>query len=261
MNLLQAVALGVVQGLGEFLPISSSAHLILVPWFFGWTDHGLTFDIALHLGTLVAVFAYFWRDIVEIVVDGIARPHSREGRYLWYLAVASVPGAVFGFLLDDIVETAFRNPLLIAATLALMGIGLWWADRAGRKVRRMESLSLRDSIIVGLSQALAIIPGVSRSGITMTAGLLTGMERDTAARFSFLLSVPIISGAAILKLKDLPMAAIDLPFIAGVATAAIVGYLAIRFLLQYLRRGSYFLFTIYRIALATTILLTFWLRQ
>ncbi|MBC7326099.1 MAG: undecaprenyl-diphosphate phosphatase, partial [Moorella sp. (in: Bacteria)] len=182
MNILQAIILGLVQGLGEFLPISSSAHLVLTPWFFRWPDQGLAFDVALHLGTLIAVVAYFWRDLVELVVCGLFQPRSLDGRLFWYLVVASIPGAIFGYLLENQAETVFRSPLLIALTLTLMGIGLWWADRRGRKTRDLEDITLADGIIVGLSQALAIIPGVSRSGITMSAGLLAGMKRETAAR-------------------------------------------------------------------------------
>jgi undecaprenyl-diphosphatase len=260
VNIFQAMVLGLVQGLGEFLPISSSAHLVLTPWFFNWPDPGLTFDVALHLGTLVAVMAYFWRDLLEIVFDAITRPRSQSGRIFWYLVVASIPGALCGLVFEEQAETVFRSPALIALTLTLMGIGLWWADRVGRKKRDMEDLDWKDAVIVGLSQALAIIPGVSRSGITMTAGLLTGMERETAARFSFLLSVPIIAGAALVKLKDLPLAAVNVPFVAGVLTAGVVGYLAIRFLLHYMRHGSYFLFAAYRFLLALTILLVLWRR-
>lgn len=256
----QAVVLGLVQGLGEFLPISSSAHLVLTPWFFNWPDPGLTFDVALHLGTLVAVVAYFWRDLLGIVADAFARPHSQNGRIFWYLAVASVPGALSGLIFEEQAETVFRSPPLIALTLTLMGVGLWWADRVGRKRRDIEDVGWKEAAIVGLSQALAIIPGVSRSGITMTAGLLAGMKRETAARFSFLLSVPIIAGAALLKLKDLSLAAVNSPFVAGVLTAGVVGYLAIRFLLRYVRHGSYFLFAVYRFLLALTILLVFWRR-
>lgn len=258
MSILQAMVLGLVQGLGEFLPISSSAHLVLVPWFFGWPDPGLTFDVALHLGTLVAVLAYFWRDLLELVVDAVTRPRSRDGRLFWYLVVASIPGALFGAIFEDQAETVFRSPALIALTLTLMGVGLWWADRVGRKARDMDDLTWGDSLIVGISQALAIVPGVSRSGITMTAGLLAGLERESAARFSFLLSVPIIAGAAVLKLKDLPLAAINAPFIVGVLTAAAVGYLAIRFLLHYVRHGSYFLFAAYRFLLALAVVLALW---
>lgn len=261
MNVLQALVLGLVQGVGEFLPISSSAHLILIPWFFRWPDPGLTFDVALHLGTLIAVVAYFWRDIIELVLSGLGQPRSQDGRLFWYLIVASIPGAIFGVLFEKQAETIFRSPLLIALTLTLMGLGLWWADRVGRKRRFLDDVNLFDGIIIGISQALAIIPGVSRSGITMTAGLLTGMERETAARFSFLMSVPIIAGAALLKLKDLPLHEVNTAFIVGVLTAAVVGFLAIKFLLQYLRRGSYLLFTGYRILLAVLIVAVFWLRR
>ncbi|OIQ08574.1 undecaprenyl-diphosphatase UppP [Neomoorella thermoacetica] len=261
MTVLQAIVLGLVQGVGEFLPISSSAHLILTPWFFRWPDPGLTFDVALHLGTLIAVVAYFWRDLIELVICGLLQPRSLDGRLFWYLIVASIPGAIFGYLLEDQAATVFRSPLLIALTLTLMGIGLWWADRVGRKTRQMENITLADSIIVGLSQALAIIPGVSRSGITMSAGLLTGMQRETAARFSFLMSVPIIAGAALLQLKDLTPADINTAFILGVLTAAVVGFLAIKFLLRYLRHGSYLLFTWYRILLALLVVVVFWWRR
>ncbi|MEW8958738.1 MAG: undecaprenyl-diphosphatase UppP [Moorella sp. (in: firmicutes)] len=261
MNVIQAVILGLVQGLGEFLPISSSAHLVLLPWFFRWPDQGLTFDVALHLGTLIAVILYFWRDLLDLVVCGLFQPRSRDGRLFYYLFVASIPGALFGYLLEDQAETVFRSPLLIAATLTLMGIGLWWADRAGRKTRSMDDITLTDGIIVGLSQALAIIPGVSRSGITMSAGLLTGMRRETAARFSFLMSVPIIAGAALLQLKDLTPAAVNTPFILGVVTSAVVGFLAIKFMLRYLRHGSYLLFTWYRILLAVLVVMVFYWRR
>ncbi|PRR74960.1 undecaprenyl-diphosphatase UppP [Neomoorella humiferrea] len=261
MNVIQAVILGLVQGLGEFLPISSSAHLVLLPWFFRWPDPGLTFDVALHLGTLIAVILYFWRDLLELVVCGLFQPRSRDGRLFYYLLVASVPGALFGYLLEDQAATVFRSPLLIAATLTLMGLGLWWADRAGRKSRSMDEITLMDGIIVGLSQALAIIPGVSRSGITMSAGLLTGMRRETAARFSFLMSVPIIAGAALLQLKDLTTAAVNTPFILGVVTSAVVGFLAIKFMLRYLRHGSYLLFTWYRILLALLVVMVFYWRR
>ncbi|HHT71099.1 MAG TPA: undecaprenyl-diphosphatase UppP, partial [Firmicutes bacterium] len=244
MNVLQAVVLGIVQGLGEFLPISSSAHLVLVPWLFNWPEHGLTFDVALHLGTMLAVIAYFWRELLEVVFFGLTRPRSRDGQLFWYLAVASVPGAILGLLFEEQAETIFRSPWLIALMLAAMGIVLWLADKRGRKIRRIEDVTLLDSILVGISQGAAIIPGVSRSGITMTAGLLVGMEREAAARFSFLLSVPMVAGAGFYKLKDITFAALDLPFVLGVIVAAMVGYWAIHFLLQYLRQGSYLVFAI-----------------
>ncbi|GFN22560.1 undecaprenyl-diphosphatase UppP [Thermanaeromonas sp. C210] len=255
MSILQAFVLGLVQGLGEFLPISSSAHLVLVRWLLGWPDPGLTFDVALHAGTLVAVLAYFWRELLEIGREGLRQPRSREGRLLYYILLACVPGALFGVALEEQAQTVFRTPVLIALALALMGIALWAADRGGRKTRNIENITLVDSLLVGLSQALAIIPGVSRSGITMTAGLLTGMSRETAARFSFLLSVPIIAGAALWEFRHLSVAEIDAAFAVGIVTSAVVGFLAIKFLLQYLRRGSYLLFAWYRLALAALVVL------
>ena len=239
MNVLQAVVLGVVQGLGEFLPISSSAHLVLVPWLLNWPGHSLTFDVALHLGTMLAVIAYFWRELLEVVFFGLTQPQSRDGRLFWYLVVASVPGAILGLLFEEQAETIFRSPWLIALMLAIMGVVLWLTDRRGRKIRRIEDLTLLDSVLVGVSQGVAIIPGVSRSGITMTTGLALGLERESAARFSFLLSVPMVAGAGFYKLKDITFAALDLPFVLGVIVAAMVGYWAIHFLLQYLRQGSY----------------------
>ncbi|HBT47131.1 MAG TPA: UDP-diphosphatase [Peptococcaceae bacterium] len=255
MNLWQALVLGIVQSLGEFLPISSSAHLVLVRWLFGWPEPGLTFDVALHVGTLVAVLAYFWRELMEIVRDGLIRPRSREGRLFYYLLLACVPSALFGVALEEQAQTVFRTPVLIALALALMGVALWAADRVGPKTRQMENITMADSLLVGLSQALAIIPGVSRSGITMTAGLLTGMSRETAARFSFLLSVPIIAGAAVWEFRHLSWGEVDAAFVVGIVTSAVVGFLAIKFLLQYLRRGSYLLFAWYRLALAALVIL------
>ncbi len=260
MNVLQAVVLGVVQGLGEFLPISSSAHLVLVPWLLNWPGHSLTFDVALHLGTMLAVIAYFWRELLEVVFFGLTQPQSRDGRLFWYLAVASVPGAILGLLFEEQADTIFRCPWLIALMLAIMGVVLWLTDRRGRKIRRIEDLTLLDSVLVGVSQGVAIIPGVSRSGITMTTGLALGLERESAARFSFLLSVPMVAGAGFYKLKDITFAALDLPFVLGVIVAAMVGYWAIHFLLQYLRQGSYLVFAIYRLALALVVLIAVWLR-
>lgn len=255
MTILQALVLGLIQGLGEFLPISSSAHLILMRFLFRWPDPGLTFDVALHLGTLVAVVAHFWRELLEIIRKGLSQPRSRDGRLLYYIVLASVPGALFGVMLEEQAETVFRTPILIALTLSLMGIGLWAAERMGSKRRKLEEINLVDSVLVGLSQALAIIPGVSRSGITMTAGLLTGMTRETAARFSFLMSVPIIAGAGLWEFRNLAWQEINAAFAVGVITSAVVGFLAIKFLLQYLRRGSYVIFTWYRLFLAALVVI------
>ena len=174
MSSLQAAILGLVQGLGEFLPISSSAHLVLIPWLFKWNDPGLSFDIALHVGTLIAVAIYFWKDWLRLVTKGFTDVRSTEGRLFWYLVAATIPGAVAGFLLEKKAETIFREPMLIATMLILLGVILYWADKKSVKKIEMNRITFRTSLLIGLSQALAIIPGVSRSGITMTMGLLMG---------------------------------------------------------------------------------------
>ena len=206
MNTTQAIVLGIVQGLGEFLPISSSGHLIVVPWLLGWPDHGLAFDVALHLGTLAAVLFAFAGDWVKLISSGVrcllrGRPFAEpEARLLWLLALASIPGAVAGLLLDEWAETVFRSPALVATTMAVMGAVLFAADRrVSASGPAAEQVSLRDAVLVGLAQALAIVPGVSRSGATIIAGRFLGYRREEAARFSFLLATPITAGAALVK--------------------------------------------------------------
>lgn len=254
--LLQAAVYGLVQGLGEFLPISSSAHLVLVPWVFGWTDPGLTFDIALHVGTLVAVVAYFWRDWLRLIHRGFTDAGSTEGRLFWYLVVATIPGGIGGFLLEKKAETVFRDPMLIAVMLIVMGAGLYAADRWGAKKKEMKHLTLGTSLSIGILQVLAIIPGVSRSGITMTTGLAGGLTREDTARFSFLLSTPIILGAALVKLPHLVShpSAITGGFIVGVAVSCLVGIASIGFLLRYVRTRSFLPFVIYRFALGAFVI-------
>ena len=188
MSSLQAVILGLVQGLGEFLPISSSAHLVLIPWLFKWKDPGLTFDIALHVGTLIAVAIYFWKDWLRLVTKGFTDVRSTEGRLFWYLVAATIPGAMVEFLLEKKAETIFREPILIAIMLILLGVLWYCADRRSAKNIALNRITFRTSFLIGLSQALVIIPGVSRSGITMTMGLLMGLTGEGAAKFSFLLS-------------------------------------------------------------------------
>jgi undecaprenyl-diphosphatase len=252
-----AITLGLVQGLAEFLPISSSAHLILTPWFLGWPDPGLTFDVALHLGTLIAVLAYFWRDWLRLL-QAAPRPRSANGKLLWLLALAAIPGGIAGMLLDNLAEQALRSPLLIAGTLALMGLALLAADRLGRRDRQLHDIGLVDALAIGFAQALAIIPGVSRSGITIAVARARGLDRSAAARFSFLLGTPITAGAALYKLRDLAgtPGALDGPFIAGVATAALVGALSIGVLLRYLQRAGLEIFVIYRLLLAGLVVAT-----
>jgi len=268
MDLLQAIVLGVIQGFGEFLPISSSAHLILAPWLFGWHDPGLAFDVALHFGTLVAIVAYFARDWVEILsaAFGTSRLAMNRGnmRYskslLWLLIIGTIPGALAGYFLEHYAETIFRNPLLIAATLTFMGLLLFLADKWLCLRKDLQKISWRDAVIIGVAQAFAIIPGVSRSGSTITASLCLGLDRVSAARFSFLLSTPIIFGAVVLKTKAFFAEGVGLPEIAGVVAAAVSGYLAIAGLIKLVDRVSYKIFFWYRLAIALLVV-TVWLMR
>jgi len=256
LTILQAAILGLVQGLTEFLPISSSAHLILVPWFFHWTDPGLAFDVALHLGTLVAVVVYFWKDWRRLILKGFTDLRSTEGRVFWYLVIATVPGAIGGFLLEKRAETTFRSPVLIAGMLIVMGLFLYWADRKGAKKTEMKQIGFRSSLLIGLSQVLAVIPGVSRSGITMTTGLSMGITREGSARFSFLLSTPIIFGAAVLKLPHFILHGGILTgnFVIGMLASCITGLISIGFVFRYVQARDFLPFVWYRFALAGLII-------
>jgi len=256
LTILQAVILGLAQGLGEFLPISSSAHLVLIPWFLGWTDPGLTFDVALHLGTLVAVVIYFWKDWLRLIIMGFSDVRSVEGRLFWYLVVASVPGAIGGYLLEKKAETVFRSPILIGVMLILMGILLYWADRKSAKKIEMNQITFGTSLLIGISQVLAIIPGVSRSGVTMTTGLLRGVTREGAARFSFLLSTPIIFGAAMVKLPGIisNSSGITANFMIGTAVSCIAGLVSIGFLLRYVQTKNFLPFAWYRFILGVLVI-------
>jgi undecaprenyl-diphosphatase len=261
MNIFQAIFLGIVQGMTEFLPISSSGHLALLEHYFNVTEAGLAFDILLHVGTLVALITYFFHDWLDMF-KAILRPerHNRfERRLFWYLAVATIPGALAGFLLEKKAETIFRAPMRIAILLGIMGIILYLADRFTRHQRRLPGITLTDAILIGLSQALAIMPGVSRSGSTITMGLILGFTRETAARFSFLMSTPIIFGAGLyhgLKLfKDGEIVTFfTLPHILGFFAAVISSYLTIKFLLQFLQRHTLVIFALYRVLLAAVVL-------
>ena len=256
MSTLQAAILGLVQGLGEFLPISSSAHLVLIPWLFKWNDPGLTFDIALHIGTLIAVAIYFWKDWLKLITKGLTDIRSTEGKLFWYLVAATIPGAVVGFLLEKKAETIFREPILISTMLILLGVLLYWADRKSVKHIEMNRITFKTSLFIGLSQALAIIPGVSRSGITMTMGLLMGLTREGAARFSFLLAAPIIFGAALVKLPFLISnpSIITINFIIGILVSFVIGILSIGFLLRYVQTRNFLPFAWYRFILGSLVI-------
>jgi len=260
MTILQAIVLGVVQGIGEFLPISSSAHLVLVPWLFGWRDPGLSFDVALHAGTLLAVLAFFWRDWLTLIRHGLRGIGTPEGRVFWSLAAASIPGGLTGLCLEKQAETSFRAPWLIAVMLIIVGILLYAADRFGPKQIEESNIGFGRALWIGLAQAVAIVPGVSRSGATMAAGRCLGLTRENAARFSFLLATPIMAGAGLYKLRHLAAKDISAPFAVGVIVSALVGLAAIRLLLGWLRRGSFAPFAWYRLCAGTAVLILFLLR-
>jgi len=260
MTLFQAFFLGVLQGLGEFLPISSSGHLIVVPWMLGWPVQSLSFDVALHLGTLAAVIYAFLGEWLTLARGGwlalrSGRPlESPEGRLLAQLVFASLPAGVAGLLLDDWADTQFRSPALVAATMAVMGVGLWIADRRSRPALEgaplVPMVSHRDALLIGCAQALALVPGVSRSGATISMALLLGIARPEAARFSFLLATPITCAAALKKVPNLFPVADPWPVLVGMMASAIVGLLSIRVLLAYVRTRDYRPFVYYRLAFA-----------
>jgi undecaprenyl-diphosphatase len=264
MPLYQAVVLAIVQGLTEFLPISSTAHLTLFPWFLHWQDPGLTFDVALHAGTLLAVLAYFWRMWVDMVVAAAGlgsrtAPETRQHRKLfWFIVAGTIPGALAGYLFEHAAETRFREPVVIGTALIVVGLVMWAGERWQTGVVILDRIGLADSLTIGAAQAFAVIPGVSRSGITMAAGLFRSMTRESAARFSFLLSTPLIAGAALKKglevrHEGLPVD-MRLPFLIGILVSAVVGYLVIAALLRFLERGTFKPFIIYRIALGLLVL-------
>jgi undecaprenyl-diphosphatase len=275
MPLWQAVVLAVAQGLSEFLPISSTAHLTLIPWLLRFQDPGLTFDVALHVGTLVAVLVYFFRTWVDLLLLGLGRNpifaslvHSPEEsasgarspyrKLFWLLVIATIPGAVAGWALHEQVATVFRHPAVVGSALILLAIPLAWAERIGRLEKDLRGVGLADSLWIGLAQALALIPGVSRSGATMTAALFLHFRRDAAARFSFLLSTPIIAGAALIEgvglaRNGLP-SGMEVPFFVGVLVSAVSGYLCIAWFLRFLQFGTFKIFVYYRIILGIIVL-------
>jgi len=257
MNPLHSAVLGIIQGLTEVLPISSSAHLILVPWLFKWPESGLTFDVALHLGTFIALCLYFWRDIIELLINffnGLSGKglHTPASRLPFYLIAGTIPAAIAGKTLEGPIEEIFRkSPALIAGFLIIFGLLLAFADTTGAKRWRMDKINLKFALIIGVAQCLALMPGVSRSGITITAALLLGFHREAAARFSFLISLPIVAGAAILKVGHLVKTGIPagegIPLAIGISTSAVFGFLSVAFLLKLVQRDSLYPFVWYRL--------------
>ncbi|MDQ3492007.1 MAG: undecaprenyl-diphosphatase UppP [Chloroflexota bacterium] len=271
--LLQAIIQGMVQGLTEILPISSSAHLILLPRLMGWDDPFLSsaeFDVMLHLGTLAALLAYFWRDLIRLAVAWVASIRERrlgadpDRRLAWLLLLTVIPAALVGALFEDFFDETFRDALLVIPLLLVVGAGmLAFGERFGRRERGLEQLGVKDALVIGLAQALALFPGMSRSGVTIAAGLVLGLEREAAARFAFLMGIPVIAGAGLWKLRVI-IAGETSPFepvvlAAGMAASALAGLAAIVFLLRYLRTRSTGIFIVYRLifaAVAAVLILT-----
>ncbi len=254
MTHLQALALGVLQGVTEFLPISSSGHLVLAEYFLGVKGGGLVFDVFLHLGTLLAVLLYFWQDWWHIF-SGSLKKDSSARRLLFFLIVGTIPGALAGVILEKDVETIFRDPIRVATMLALMSLPLLLAELLAKHTKTIRDLRLPHALFVGLAQALAVIPGTSRSGITMSAGLFTGLTREEAARFSFLLSAPIIAGAGVFEGLKIFRAGVplDTVYLVGFLASLVSGLLVIAWLLRFLKKHTFYLFIGYRILLAALI--------
>lgn len=265
MELFAAIILALVQGLTEFLPVSSSAHLILVPQLFGWPDQGLAFDVAVHFGTLLAVLWYFRSEVVSIArawLGALAgNPHSAADAHLgWMILLAAVPAGVAGLLFNDFVATELRSPVVIAVATAVFGVALWAADLRDKNVTDERGIGFKIALLIGLAQMLALVPGTSRSGITITAGLLVGLSRETAARFSFLISIPTIGGAALLETLDVMQSPTPVPWLAifiGVVVAAVSAYACIRIFLGVIERIGMLPFMLYRLLLAAALLWIF----
>ena len=263
MSALHAIVLGIVQGLTEFLPVSSTAHLRIVPAFLGWPDPGAAFTAVVQLGTLLAVLIYFRADIVRIVSVWVRSLRDKElrgsldARLGWFIGLGTIPVGIFGLLFKNSIETGARNLNLIGSMLIVLGLVLWAAETVGRKEREVETIDAKDATAIGFAQALALVPGVSRSGATITAGLFRGLTRAAAARYSFLLSIPAVAISGLFELRKIgdPGGAAVGPTIVATILAFIVGYASIAFLLRYLTRHSTGVFVVYRIAVGALVLI------
>jgi undecaprenyl-diphosphatase len=270
--MLQVIVLGVIQGLTEFLPVSSTAHLYLTSWLLGWQTEALDFDIMLHVGTLIALLLYFFRDWLQIVGQafGLNIGHDNELRLnhmlFWLLVIGTIPIAVIGFLFNKQAEGAWRTPWVMGTMLIVVGILMYIAENSSRKARDLASLNAPDAVVIGLAQALAVIPGTSRSGISISAGLFRNLNTQAAARFSFLLSAPAIGGAAAKAFWDMHKAhqlhaVLETPFLVGVAVSAITGCIVIAWFMHYLRRSSLRPFVYYRIIFGIIVLALAFIRR
>lgn len=263
MSILQALILGIVQGLTELLPISSSAHLAVFPWIFHWNEIPESFDIALHFGTLLAISLFFIKDWIALIKGGFKqvfkKEKSVEGRMFWYLVLATIPAGILSLLLDKLSDMVFGGSMLpIAIALIIMGIVLYWIDKNADSDTNFENMTVLQAVLIGISQAIAAaFPGVSRSGITMTVARALKVDRESAAKYSFLLSTPIILAAVMVSLSAFEL---SVPFVVGVLASFIVGMMVIKFLLRYLQKGSFKVFAIYRIVFGMIILVLTWLR-
>jgi undecaprenyl-diphosphatase len=282
LPILEAIVLGIIQGLTEFLPISSTAHLALTPWLVtklglaNWSDPGLTFDVALHGGTLLAILVYFWRTWIQILRAAFGgkvvrfsetsdsqrsltpQEERSERRLLWYMIAATIPAGLAGALLEKRIETSFRSPLLMASMLIIVAIVMWVTERVSRFQKPLPQINFGDAMTVGVLQAFAVVPGVSRSGITIAGGLFRNLTREAAARFSFLLSTPIIAGAALLKLHHVMKEGLPpgmaMPFLVGILVSAVVGYATIAWFIRYLGMKTLTVFIVYRIVFGILVL-------
>jgi undecaprenyl-diphosphatase len=271
---IQALVMGIVQGITEFLPISSSGHLIIVPWLFGWDDAFITslaFSVMLHIGTLVALLIYFRADWLRLIPAGFATVRDRsfhddpDRKLAWLLVAATIPAAVVGFLFSDLFETQVREVGLVAVTLIVGGVILWIADHVGARTRGVEDVTFPIAAGIGAAQALALVPGISRSGISISAGRFAGLDREAAARFAFLMATPITAGAIVFEALKLVsgeagVAVEFAPLVVGLVASLVAGLLAIRFMLDYLRTRSLDIFVWYRFALAAVVIVLLFVR-
>ncbi len=270
MPLYQAIILALVQAFTEFLPISSTAHLTLFPWLLGWTDPGLAFDVALHAGTLVAVLLYFFKDWLTLALCGLGLKYpanapseevSQHKKLFWYMVIGTIPGGLLGALFEKTIEERFRTPYVITISLIVIALVMWWADSKSRLERPIEQSNIGDAVTIGTAQALALCPGVSRSGITITAGLFRGFTREAATRFSFLLSTPLIAGAVASHLPKLiklhKAGGLDLPvstLLISILVSGVAGYFVIAFFLRYLQTHTLKVFVFYRLLFGIIVL-------
>lgn len=262
MTVFQSLILGIIQGLTELLPISSSAHLNILPWIFGWANNPEFniafegFDVALHFGTLLAIGIFFFKDWLELIKGGfdlvVKKEKTQEGKMFWYIVAATLPGGIIGLVLDKFVGNNLKQPIIIAIALIVMGVILYIVDKKAKSDTKYEEMTFKQTFLIGLSQCLAFIPGVSRSGITMTTGRSMGINRESVAKYSFMLSAPIVLAATVLKLKDFVF---SIPFFVGIIASFVVGIFVIKFLLEYLKRGNLKIFATYRVIFGLIIII------